>query len=51
MKRLALQGLGYFAIGAALLTGIKTADWVIPDPVRAPVQIQITECDDKELSE
>lgn len=51
MKRLAFLGLGYFALGAIVLAGIKTADWIIPDPVRAPVQIQISDCDGKELSE
>lgn len=50
MKKLALQAFGFFAIGFLLLSGFKIADLVIPDPVRAPRQIEIN-CHDGEQSE
>lgn len=51
MKKLALNGLGFFALGFLLLTGVKTADHIIPDVVRAPVEIAIKDCQDGEQPE
>lgn len=51
MKNLALQALGYFAIGFILLCGLKAADHIIPDPVRAPHKIEILDCHGGELPE
>ena len=43
LKEVALQALVWFIVGACVMAGMKAVDWLIPNPPRDPIRLELSD--------